>query len=301
MFSDPVKVLQSPVQCAAFFCVPPPNGLHVTAIPLELIDIGLNLTHDSFDHDRDAVLMRAAEAGVKRMLVTGSDVAHSQAALTLAHQYPGQLYATAGVHPHHAKDLHPSQLDELRALLKQSEVLAVGECGLDYFRNFSTHEQQEQAFRWQLELAAACDKPVFLHERDAHDAFVGILSEHLPSICGGVAHCFTGDIEQAERYLDLGLYVGITGWICDERRGQALREAVRTIPANRLLIETDAPYLIPRTLKPRPKSHRNEPMHLVEVLREIARCRGESMEALATQTTQNAIRLFNWPGWLNPA
>lgn len=259
-----------------------------------LIDIGLNLTHDNFDHDRDAVLMRAAEVGVTRMLITGADLPHSHSALELAREYPGQLRSTAGVHPHHAKDMHAEHVDELRNLLQQPEVLAVGECGLDYFRNFSTHEQQEQAFRQQLELATEIGKPVFLHERDAHEQFVSILQEYLPRINGGVAHCFTGDASQAKRYLDLGLHIGITGWICDERRGAELRDAVRFIPRNRLLIETDAPYLIPRTLKPRPKSRRNEPMHLVEVLKELAHCRGESTDSLAQATTENALRLFRW-------
>ncbi len=262
---------------------------------LSLVDIGLNLTHESFADDMPAVLARAEAAGVHRMLVTGSDIAHSQAALHLAQAHPLQLRATAGVHPHHAKDLHPEQLPQLQVLSAQPLVLAVGECGLDYFRNFSTHEQQEQAFRLQLELAVAVGKPVFLHERDAHDSFVGILNDYLPRLSGAVAHCFTGSAAQVRRYVELGLYVGITGWICDERRGAELREAVRFIPSDRLLIETDAPYLIPRDLKPKPKSHRNEPMHLPAVLQRLASCRGESADALATATTANAARLFNWP------
>lgn len=263
-------------------------------IDVGLVDIGLNLTHDSFDADRDAVLMRAAQAGVTRMLITGSDVAHSRQALELTQHYGAQLRATAGVHPHHAKDMLPEHVAELRALLTHPTVLAAGECGLDYFRNFSTHEQQQQAFRWQLELAAEVGKPVFLHERDAHEPFVELVAEYRQRLTGGVAHCFTGSAEQARRYLDLDLYIGVTGWICDERRGQSLRDAVRIIPRDRLLIETDAPYLIPRTLKPRPKSHRNEPMHLTAVLEEVARCRGESAEELAAATTANALRLFNW-------
>jgi TatD DNase family protein len=260
-----------------------------------LIDIGLNLTHDSFDHDRDTVLARAQAAGVVAMLVTGSDIAHSAAALRLAQQHPAHLRATAGVHPHHAKDFSQEQASVLQVLLANPLVLAVGECGLDYFRNFSTHEQQETAFRRQLQLAVTAGKPVFLHERDAHDMFVGILGDYLPTLHGGVAHCFTGSAAQARRYVDLGLYVGITGWICDERRGEELREAVRHIPQDRLLIETDAPYLIPRDIKPKPKSHRNEPMHLPAVLKRLALCRGESVEELAIATTANARRLFGWP------
>lgn len=259
-----------------------------------LIDIGLNLTHDSFAHDREAVLARAATAGVTRMLVTGSDVPHSRAALQLARQHPARLRATAGVHPHHAKDFGSEQLPVLRALLADPLVLAVGECGLDYFRNFSTHEQQELAFRLQLELAVSTGKPVFLHERDAHEVFVSIVNDYRPRLRGGVAHCFTGTVAQARRYVEMDLHVGITGWICDERRGESLREAVRVIPLDRLLIETDAPYLIPRDLNPKPKAHRNEPMHLPVVLARLAACRDESVEILAAATTANAQRLFGW-------
>ena len=260
-----------------------------------MIDIGLNLTHDSFDHDRSAVMQRAQDAGVTHMLITGSDVAHSHTALKLAQQYPALLRSTAGVHPHHAKELHETDLPLLRSLINEPLVSAVGECGLDYFRNFSTPEQQEKAFRWQLELAVESGKPVFLHERDAHEQFTNILGEYLPSISGAVAHCFTGTVEQVKRYLDMGLYIGVTGWICDERRGQALREAVREIPLDRLLIETDAPYLIPRDLIPKPKSHRNEPMYLANVLKRIASCRGESESLLAESTIANTKRLFHWP------
>ena len=263
---------------------------------LDLIDIGLNLTHDSFDRDRDAILARAAAVGVTGMLITGSDLAHSRAALELARTHADRLRCTAGFHPHHAKDFQADRdVPALRELLADPLVVAAGECGLDYFRNFSTHDQQEHAFRRQLELAIETGKPVFLHERDAHDSFVEILSDYLPQLRGGVAHCFTGSAEQARKYVEMGLYVGITGWICDERRGGALREAVREIPSDRLLIETDAPYLIPRDLKPKPKLHRNEPMFLPAVLNKLAECRGDTAEQLATATTSNARRLFGWP------
>lgn len=261
---------------------------------LELFDIGLNLTHDSFDHDREQVLARAADSGVTRMLITGSDLEHSHKALTLTRQHPSRLRCTTGVHPHHAKDLRDDDVHALRELLAQPEVLAVGECGLDYFRNFSSHQDQERVFRLQLEWAVETGKPVFLHERDAHEAFVAIVGEYAARLGGGVAHCFTGTPAQAQSYLELGLYIGVTGWICDERRGQSLRDTVRHIPLERLLIETDAPYLIPRDLKPKPGSHRNEPQYLPAVLQRLAACREESVETIAAATTQNALRLFEW-------
>src|SRR5262245_56718980 len=142
--------------------------------PPDLVDIGLNLTHDSFDHDRDHVVAAARDAGVRHMVLTGSTLEHTEAAIALVRTEPTTLRATAGVHPHHARDLQAEHLPRLRELLAAPEVGAAGECGLDYFRNFSSHEDQERAFRWQLELAVEARKPVFLHQRDGHDAFVGI-------------------------------------------------------------------------------------------------------------------------------
>lgn len=259
-----------------------------------LLDIGINLAHDSFDQDRDAVIRRAAEVGVTRMVITGSSLASTHAAIALVRQHPLQMRCTAGVHPHHASDLDTTQLQAFGTLARQPEVVAVGECGLDYFRNFSPREAQIKAFGEQLELAAQVGKPVFLHQRDAHDDFVNIMRQHRSRLAGGVAHCFTAGMDEARAYLDLDLHLGITGWICDERRGHHLREVVKQIPAERLLIETDAPYLLPRDLKPKPQSRRNEPMYLPHVLAAIAQARGQALEELAEITTANALRLFGW-------
>jgi TatD DNase family protein len=266
-----------------------------TSPPPALLDIGINLAHDSFDQDRDEVIERAAKVGVTRMLITGSSLASTHAAIALVQKHPQQMRCTAGVHPHHAVDLDAAQLQAFNQLVQQPEVVAVGECGLDYFRNFSPHDAQLQAFEAQLELAAQVGKPVFLHQRDAHEDFMRVMGKHRAQLTGGVAHCFTAGLEEARAYLDLDLYIGITGWICDERRGHHLREVVRHIPANRLLIETDAPYLLPRDLQPKPQSRRNEPMYLPHVLAAIAQARGEPVEALAEITTANALRLFHWP------
>jgi TatD DNase family protein len=260
----------------------------------ELIDIGLNLTHDSFDSDRDVVIERADAVGVKHLLITGSCLSSNQAAIDLVRRYPQRMRATAGVHPHHAGEFSSSECEALRQQLMQPEVVATGECGLDYFRNLSPKDEQLRVFRLLLELGVE-SQPLFLHQRDAHDDFVGLLQEFLPQTAGGVAHCFTAGPEQAREYLDMGLYIGITGWLCDERRGQHLREVVRYLPLDRMLIETDAPYLLPRDLSPQPKSRRNEPMYLAHVLSVIAECRGESVELIAEATTGNASRLFGWP------
>ena len=261
-------------------------------MPHPLIDIGANLTHDSFTDDLADVLSRAEAVGVTRMVVTGSSDQGNIDAAELADNYPGRLYATAGVHPHHAADYTAASDELIRSLLLRDSVVAVGECGLDYFRNFSPRDAQLEAFRSQLDIAADTGLPVFLHQRDAHDDFVEILEPALDKVSRAVAHCFTGEGESMREYLAMGLWIGITGWICDERRGAHLQDIVGDIPDDRLLLETDAPYLLPRTLTPKPKSRRNEPAHLPEVLRVVAAARGQTEQHVAAITTANAIKFF---------
>jgi TatD DNase family protein len=263
--------------------------------PPTLIDIGINLAHDSYDGDREEVLARARTAGVAQLIVTGSCGPSTRKAIALARAHPARLFATAGVHPHHATDLTADLLAELAELARAPEVVAIGECGLDYFRNVSPHAAQRSAFHRQLELAARLGKPVFLHQRDAHSDFLGILREHRPTLAGGVAHCFTAGTPELDSYLELGLAIGITGWICDERRGAHLCSLVPRIPGERLLVETDGPYLVPRDLKPRPASRRNEPQYLPHIAAVIARARGETLESLARSSTIAARSLFKLP------
>jgi TatD DNase family protein len=260
-----------------------------------LTDIGCNLTHESFAADRDAVLQRALHVGVIRQVVTGADLPGSIAAAELAARHPGILWSTAGVHPHHASDFDPAQTPAYLELLARSTVVAVGECGLDYFRDLSPRAAQRAAFIAQLEMAVQVQKPVFLHQRDAHADFKSILSDYAARLAGGVAHCFTGGLSELDDYLALGLSIGVTGWLCDDRRGGSLREAVPRIPADRLLLETDAPYLLPRDLTPTPKSRRNEPSFLPHIARRVADIRGEPLADLAASTTRNAALLFQLP------
>ena len=262
---------------------------------MRLIDIGANLAHDSFDEDRDQVLERAIAAGVDRLVLTGSSADSNRAALSLARQRPGTLFSTAGVHPHHASDYDEATHEDIRSLLGEEAVVAVGECGLDYFRNFSPPDAQRAAFERQLDLAEESGLPVFLHQRDAHEDFVAILKPRLNGLSRAVAHCFTGGREELETYLEMGLYIGITGWICDERRGLHLRDIVHLVPDDRLMVETDAPYLLPRTLDPKPSSRRNEPAYLPEVLRVLAAARGEPEKDVAEATTRTAERFFGLP------
>ncbi len=262
---------------------------------MQLIDIGANLTHDSFDRDRDAVLQRARDAGVARMIITGASREHSPMALDLARAHPGELFATAGVHPHHANE-YTAECDlEMRALHAHPEVVAVGECGLDYFRDFSPRPMQRKAFEMQLQIAVDTGKPLFLHQRDAHADFMAMMKNFEGRIGPAVVHCFTGSREELFDYLDQDWHVGITGWLCDERRGAHLRELVKSIPAHRLMIETDAPYLLPRTLQPMPKDRRNEPAFLAHIAGEVARDRGETLDAVARATTRTARAFFRLP------
>ncbi len=260
-----------------------------------LIDIGANLAHHSFDDDRSEMMQRAADAGVAAMIVTGSSDDSNVRAADLAEASNGVLYSTAGVHPHHASDYTDESDASIRSLVSKDVVVAVGECGLDYFRNFSPREAQLSAFRRQLDIAKETGLPVFLHQRDAHDDFVEILETALPDLSRAVAHCFTGEGESLREYLAMGLFVGITGWICDERRGKHLHDIVHIIPDDKLLIETDAPYLMPRTIQPKPGTRRNEPMYLPEVLNVVAEARGQTVDHVATITAQNARRFFGLP------
>jgi TatD DNase family protein len=261
---------------------------------MELIDIGINLTHDSYAADRAEVLGRAGAAAVTQLIVTGATLASSAAALELARSQPGRLYATAGVHPHHAAEFTRAGLPQLRALLAEPGCVAAGECGLDYFRDYSPRAAQRDAFALQLELAAESGKPLFLHQREAHGDFAAALRGHGGAL-HGVAHCFTGGEAELDAYLGMGLHIGITGWICDERRGQQLQALVKRIPAGRLLLETDGPYLLPRDLQPRPASRRNEPAFLAHIAATVAQLRGETLEECAAHTTAAARRLFGLP------
>jgi TatD DNase family protein len=259
-----------------------------------MIDIGANLTHDSFDHDFDDVLQRAHDAGVTQLVVTGASMEGSEQAIKLANRHE-QLFATAGVHPHHAEETTRAAIETLKGFLENDRVKAVGETGLDFFRDFSPRPVQIKSFEQHIELAIETGMPMFLHERDAHPTFAEMLSGYRDELGDLVVHCFTGERAALYAYLDLDCYIGITGWICDERRGKHLLTLVKDIPAERLMIETDAPYLMPRNIKPKPKTRRNEPQYLKMVCETVAECREATVEEVASQTSDNARRFFNLP------
>ncbi|CAH0989972.1 3'-5' ssDNA/RNA exonuclease TatD [Sinobacterium norvegicum] len=262
-------------------------------------DIGLNLTNPQFDKDRDAVIERALACGVDTMILTGTTLAESQGAHQLCLQHPEHMWSTAGIHPHHASDYNDELWLELTELMKQPAVVAIGETGLDFNRNFSTPAQQQWSFEKHIEAAISLQRPMFLHERDAGKRMVEMLASHRDQLTDAVIHCFTGSKETLYSYLDLDLYIGVTGWVCDERRGEELQQLCKEIPNDRLLIETDAPYLIPRDLNQasRPehfnaKTRRNEPCVLPHIATAIAALRSTSGEQIAHLSQQNASRLF---------
>ncbi|MNJ08688.1 Tat-linked quality control protein TatD [compost metagenome] len=265
---------------------------------MQLIDIGVNLTNPSFADKHQAILERAEAAGVVQMMVTGTSLEGSEQALELClslDESGQRLFSTAGVHPHDASHWSSDSARQMRALLEQPRVRAVGECGLDFNRDFSPRPQQEKALEEQLALAVELQMPVFLHERDASERLLAILKDYRDRLPAAVVHCFTGERAALFGYLDLDLHIGITGWICDERRGTHLHPLVSSIPQGRLMLESDAPYLLPRSLRPKPKSGRNEPAFLTEVLREVALHRNESTEHLAAHTTACARAFFGLP------
>ncbi|GJH40128.1 DNase TatD [Capnocytophaga sp. HP1101] len=260
-----------------------------------MIDIGINLTNKQFAGEYDEIIDRAITAGVEQILLTGTSVRSSKEAATLATEYPETLFATAGIHPHDAKTMNAESIKTLHSLLQQKRVVAVGECGLDFDRDFSPRPLQEACFHAQLALAEEVRKPLFLHERAAFERFTAILAEHkqLPE---GVVHCFTGSLEEAKTYLDKGYYIGFTGAVSDSKRFSHLEEVVRYAPLDRLLIETDAPFMMPKNVPTRNllyhQKRRNEPAFLPYVAQTIAYFKRIPLKTVAEKTTQNAQTLF---------
>lgn len=260
-----------------------------------MIDIGVNLLHDQFDGDREAVVERAWQAGLEHMIITGTDVTGSRAAAAYAADRPGGgISATAGIHPHAAAAAAPGWREELAALAAHPAVVAIGETGLDFNRNFSAPAIQERVFREHLALARELRLPVFVHDRDASELVAQCLREQANMEDGVVVHCFTGSHTALHRYLDLGCHIGITGWVCDRRRGGALRELVPEIPLERLMIETDAPYLKPHNARGT-RGRRNEPALLPWVAEQLAKLYDMDKHTLQTRTAVNARTFFRLP------
>lgn len=258
-----------------------------------MFDIAVNFGARALVQKTPEIIEQALAANVSKMIALGCSIEGSQHALDVAVSYPNVVYCTAGIHPHDAKTFDDTSLEKLRQLASHDAVVALGECGLDFNRDFSPREQQIQAFEAQLQLAVELQMPVVMHQRDAHDTFVSILKKYRSQLSQVVVHCFTGTQAELHDYIELDCHVGITGWICDERRGLHLLDSVKIIPDNRLLLETDSPYLMPRNIKPKPKSRNNRPANLYHIANTIAQARGRSPQELRNNCFENTMTFFN--------
>jgi TatD DNase family protein len=264
----------------------------------EIVDTHAHLDFSQFDGDLEGVLQRAVDAEVTRIVTVGFDLDSSGQALALANDHPG-LKASVGVHPHEAAGVTRQVLDSLRELSEHGEVVAIGEIGLDYYRDRSPHDVQRSVLQQQLDLAAEVGKPVVVHDREAHDDVMGILRDWSESVLAGkgilrrplgVVHCYSGDQAMAEELFELGFYVSIAGPVTYSNARQ-LRELVALLPLDRLLVETDSPFLAPHPHR----GKRNEPAYVRLVASRIAEVKGVSLEELARVTTDNARTLFRLP------
>ncbi|XP_071450628.1 3'-5' ssDNA/RNA exonuclease TatD [Hetaerina americana] len=279
-----------------------------------IVDVGANLTNKKFSRDLDSVIQRAKDAGVKKIMVTGASLKASKEALRLTRIYPGTLYSTAGIHPHDAKSWTDEYDEDLREIGRNTECVAIGECGLDYNRDFSPPEVQREVFEKQVKIACDLRKPLFLHERDAHEDLLKILQKYEDQLPAILIHCFTGTVEQAQKYLEMGFYLGLTGYLCKDKSDSGVRKLLEDglIPLEKLLVETDAPFMYPNTRASKLPTHvkealtersltflhryctfqRNEPCSLPAIVEMIAAFMKKSPEEVALATAFNALKLF---------
>lgn len=262
-----------------------------------MIDIGANLAAKDFDVDLQQVLQAGFEAGVGKVIITGScfeSIPKAQKIIgDYKQEYKNRLFYTAGIHPHHSDEWNQNSSDFIKKFIQDEYCVATGEMGLDFFRNFVDKEIQIATFRAQLDLAIEEQKPIFIHERDASETMLKELKNRAGDLPKNIViHCFTGNRMALEAYLEAGFYIGITGWICDPVRGAHLLDLVKIIPQDKIMIETDAPYLLPKTIKPKPKSRRNEPKNLGFVAQKISDVLEVDTQDFIDKTSANAIAFF---------
>ncbi|HEB49993.1 MAG TPA: TatD family deoxyribonuclease [Desulfobulbus sp.] len=260
----------------------------------ELIDSHCHLDMDAYGDELDAVIARARDAGVGRIVTIGIDTASSGQAVRLAESHPG-IYATVGIHPHDAARAGESDFSELAALASHPGVVAYGEIGLDYAKLYSPPEEQRRVFARQLGLARELDLPVIIHDRDAHGDTMHLLRKASPFARGGVMHCFSGDTGLAGQVLDLGFYISIPG-IVTFKNAAELQQVVREVPMERIILETDGPFLSPVPFR----GKRNEPAFLVYTAAKVAELKGLPLEEVARLTTENTETLFRLPPTVSP-
>ncbi len=257
-----------------------------------LIDIGANLTHPELKKKINVIVDNIKSANIKKVIITSSNIQDTKEALEIINKYPDLFYTTVGFHPHNAKDYKPDNAVEIKDFLNNNKVLAIGECGLDFYRKYSSKEEQIFCFEQHLEIAKTIKKPIFLHERHAFKDFVNILNKHKDELFKYVVHCFTGTKEELKSYIDMGCYIGITGWITDANRGKHLHEIIKYIPEDRLMIETDSPYLIPHNINFKHDGI-NEPSYLTYVVETIAKCLNKDINYIKDRTFRNTKLFFN--------
>lgn len=270
----------------------------------ELVDIGINLTSRRFVGELDEIIKRAGQAGVTKLIITGTSFKGSLAAAALCDSWDDQegvsLYFTVGIHPHDASNWRDDTYSKFKKLIMtHPRAVAVGECGLDYNRMFSPKEVQQKVFEEHLKLAVETGKPLFLHERDSFEDFQKILSKYMPKLKGAVVHCFTGDEKAIKTYVAMGCHIGFTGFITDSKRGNHLPSLVNHVPIDKLMVETDGPFLLPHNMplnEIKACKRRCEPRHCIYVLKAVfdAWTNTEiSYEDFAKQIHTNSCRFFN--------
>ena len=258
----------------------------------EIADIACNFTSERFDKDLDKVIDTAITNKITKFGLICSRLSDLNKLLKIYDQYSKNMFFTIGTHPHHANEINDEYLKKLKVAVSNNNPHAIGETGLDFFRNLSTYEEQILAFEEQIKIAIDANKPLFLHQRDSHDDFIKILKKYSSDINKAVVHCFTGTQQQLDDYLELDCYIGVTGWICDAKRNVELRKTIKNIPLERLMIETDCPYLIPKNLPDKPKNNRNEPNYLDHIVNEISILINEDEDIIRKETYENTLKFF---------
>ena len=257
------------------------------------IDIACNFTHESFKNNLDAVIANAENVGVEKFVLLSASLKDLDPIQIIKSKSPEKYFICSGIHPHHADEIKDINQNKLLEKLRSTRPNAIGETGLDYFRNISPPNIQRDAFKIQIDIAKELELPLYLHQRDAHDDFIKIIKENINNFPKFVVHCFTGSQSQLDQYLELGAYIGLTGWICDARRNIELRESIKNIPIERMMIETDCPYLIPKNIIDKPKNNINEPKYLPHIAQEICDLIGIKIEELKAATSKNAYAFFS--------
>ena len=258
----------------------------------EIADIACNFTSERFDNDLDEVINQAIVNNITKFGLICSRLSDIDKLLEIYNRYSKDMFFTIGVHPHHANEINEEYLKKLKEVINNNNPHAIGETGLDFFRNLSTYEEQIYAFEEQIKIAIDTNKPLFLHQRDSHDDFIKILRKYSSDINKSVVHCFTGTKEQLNDYLELDCYIGVTGWICDAKRNVELRKTIKNIPLERLMIETDCPYLIPKNLDEKPKNNRNEPTYLNHIANEVAALMKKDINDIREKTYKTSLSFF---------